>query len=719
MNFTVMGSVSSKGLTQEEYRTKLMGLFQLSRLSEEELAGQISQVTDGGYSITEEDQRQRKERAALSQRARDIVVNTVVGMVFDPNAQGFDNNKQRSFKTFLDYSGAPGAEEKNARLHSLFTEGTPQEQKEYILRNLQESPYAHLTLEQANSMSDREVVDSFQKMLPLFFMLSEIDHMLSSGYLPFTLEEKEFLLDLKPTQDAIGLLQGRMNMIANPYYEIFHYERFTKVHAAEAEAMYLKAVGDYTNQDAYGHYVKNLTTIQFGKRQLIGERFAHSVEELGLDMETLTVRNAQGESVRKDNIDIAETLQLGGTILLQSPVGAVYAFQMDPQNDQPKHISPKEARKSLARGVKAGLGESLENLVDQVDDADHRVWWGSSQFKEMQSALTKLSELAETLNEQPTPQQLKDLRKRLRALEDTSKAYLERKREEKHLGAGEELVGKNDREQDRIDAANAIQTFAREKLSLLNLSDRLAKADLAESRKMKQESVWRGAANQNAAGEQMGKEEKRIRDAFGPPDYQPDGDVFGRCYNDFAGITDVPGPDGKRDDRLPVFSTFMTAQRAATKLVQLARKQSLTREDQELARGCIATITAMDLILQERGGELRATEAGPVEKELIENPERFVKGIEKAPLFQKVTADLNPRKLTYFLENQGGRHIAGAMLEKAREIQQKTEENLKKAALQAAQKKAALQAAQKSIKEDVPVTRPRSKTQPAGPKPKL
>ena len=328
----------------------------------------------------------------------------------------------------------------------------------------------------------------------------------------------------------------------------------------------------------------------------------------------------------------------------------------------------------------------------------------------MQSALTKLSELAETLNEQPTPQQLKDLRKRLRALEDTSKAYLERKREEKHLGAGEELVGKNDREQDRIDAANAIQTFAREKLSLLNLSDRLAKADLAESRKMKQESVWRGAANQNAAGEQMGKEEKRIRDAFGPPDYQPDGDVFGRCYNDFAGITDVPGPDGERDDRLPVFSTFMTAQRAGTKLVQLARKQSLTREDQELARGCIATITAMDLILQERGGELRATEAGPVEKELIENPERFVKGIEKAPLFQKVTADLNPRKLTYFLENQGGRHIAGAMLEKAREIQQKTEENLKKAALQAAQK---------SIKEDVPVTRPRSKTQPAGPKPKL
>ena len=102
-----------------------MGLFQLSRLSEEELAGQISQVTDGGYSITEEDQRQREERAALSQRARDIVVNTVVGMNFDPNAQGFDGDKQRSFKTFLDYSGAPGAEEKNAQLHRLFTVGTP------------------------------------------------------------------------------------------------------------------------------------------------------------------------------------------------------------------------------------------------------------------------------------------------------------------------------------------------------------------------------------------------------------------------------------------------------------------------------------------------------------------------------------------------------------------------------------------------------------------
>ena len=714
MNFTELVSKNpSRGLTRETYRAKLMGLFQLSRLSEEVLAGQISQATDGGYSITEEDQRQREERAALSQRARDIVVNTVVGMELDPNAKGFDSEKQRSFQTFLDYSGAPGAEEKNAQLHRLFTEGTPQEQKEYFIRNLRESPYAHLTLEQANSMSDREVVDSFQKMLPLFFMLGEIDSMLSRGYLPFTPEDKEFLLGLKPTQDAIGLLQSRMNMIANPYYEILHYERFNKVDAVEARSMYTDAVGESRIEDSYAHYVDNLGLIQTAKRFLIGERFAHSMEELGLDMETLTVRNAQGESMPKD--DITETLQLGGTILLQSPSGAAYAFQMDPQNDQPKPISPEEPRKSLARGVKAGLGKPLEDLVDQVDDADRRVWWGSSQFKEMQVALTKLSELAEKLNEQPTPQQLKDLRKQLRALEDTSKAYLERKREEKHLGTGEELVGKNDREQDRIDAANAIQTFAREKLSLLNLSDRLVKADLAENRKMKQESVWRGAANQNAAGEQMGKEEKMIRDAFGPPDYQPDGFVFSRY--DFGGIRDVPVPGDERGTLnqvmggvRPVWWTAQNARMACTHLEALASKQSLTREDQELARGYIAAITAVDLVLLGRGGKRQVTEAGSVEKKLAENPIRFVNGIEKEPLFQKATADLNPRKLAYFLENQGSRFIAGAMLEKAREIQQKTEENLKEAALQAAQK---------TIKEDAPVTRPRSKTQPAGPKPKL
>ena len=70
MNFTLMGFKNpSTGLTRDTYRAKLMGLFQLSPLSEEKLAGQISQVTDGGYSITEEDQRQREERAALSQRA--------------------------------------------------------------------------------------------------------------------------------------------------------------------------------------------------------------------------------------------------------------------------------------------------------------------------------------------------------------------------------------------------------------------------------------------------------------------------------------------------------------------------------------------------------------------------------------------------------------------------------------------------------------------------
>ena len=272
MNFTLMGFKNpSTGLTRDTYRAKLMGLFQLSPLSEEKLAGQISQVTDGGYSITEEDQRQREERAALSQRARDIVVNTVVGMELDPNAQGFDGNKQRSFKTFLDYSGAPGAEKKNAQLHRLFTGGTPQEQKEYILRNLRESPYAHLTLEQANSMSDREVVDSFQKMLPLFFMLGEIDHMLSSGgYLPFTPGEKEFLLGLKPTQDAIGLLQGRMNMIANPYYEIFHYERFTKVHAAEAEAMYSNAVKGYARSAEDGKRSPRCPKSRRGCRYCIG-----------------------------------------------------------------------------------------------------------------------------------------------------------------------------------------------------------------------------------------------------------------------------------------------------------------------------------------------------------------------------------------------------------------------------------------------------------------
>lgn len=58
MNFTMVASKNpGKGLTPEKYRGKLMGLFQISRLSGEELAGQISQVTDGVYSITEEDQR--------------------------------------------------------------------------------------------------------------------------------------------------------------------------------------------------------------------------------------------------------------------------------------------------------------------------------------------------------------------------------------------------------------------------------------------------------------------------------------------------------------------------------------------------------------------------------------------------------------------------------------------------------------------------------------
>ena len=58
MNFALVASKNpGKGLTPEKYRAKLVGLFQLSRLSGEELAGQISQVTDGGCSITEEDQR--------------------------------------------------------------------------------------------------------------------------------------------------------------------------------------------------------------------------------------------------------------------------------------------------------------------------------------------------------------------------------------------------------------------------------------------------------------------------------------------------------------------------------------------------------------------------------------------------------------------------------------------------------------------------------------
>lgn len=58
MNFALMASKNpGKGLTRETYRAKLMGLFWLSRLSGEELTSQISQVTDGGYSITEEDQR--------------------------------------------------------------------------------------------------------------------------------------------------------------------------------------------------------------------------------------------------------------------------------------------------------------------------------------------------------------------------------------------------------------------------------------------------------------------------------------------------------------------------------------------------------------------------------------------------------------------------------------------------------------------------------------
>ncbi|MGM9612599.1 MAG: hypothetical protein ACI3XZ_03765, partial [Butyricicoccus sp.] len=103
---------------------------------------------------------------------------------------------------------------------------------------------------------------------------------------------------------------------------------------------------------------------------------------------------------------------------------------------------------------------------------------------------------------------------------------------------------------------------------------------------------------------------------------------------------------------------------------------------------------------------------------------RFVKSVEKDPLFQKATADLNPKKLAYFLQERGGRHIAGAMLDKAKELQQQTQANIQKAKELQQKTKANLQkptrnTVQNVALEDAPVTRPRSKTQPSGSKPKL
>lgn len=188
-----------------------------------------------------------------------------------------------------------------------------------------------------------------------------------------------------------------------------------------------------------------------------------------------------------------------------------------------------------------------------------------------------------------------------------------------------------------------------------------------------------------------------------------------RSY-DFGEIRDVPVPGDEQGVLSQVFGGVRAVRwmgwndnTARSELENLTNKQSLTSEEQETAKKHIAAITAVDLILWERGGKQQVTKVGPLEKKLAEDLFCFVKGIEKDPLLQKATADLNPGKLAYFLQEQGGRHIASALLDKAQEIQRKTEANLKKAAQKTAQNVAS---------EDAPVARPRSRTQPAGPKPK-
>jgi hypothetical protein len=338
----------------------------------------------------------------------------------------------------------------------------------------------------------------------------------------FTPEEIQWLRQQEINQTATLILSHKLRLIANPLYEVMDTDAINdydyNVFAAEdginpQSYSYQAEVDDHAAQKiaasqekAFAKLINDdpkdkLSNLLKSGRLDLSNGFADFASQMFSDVSSM--QQAQGmlakdrlKMVRTDFCFDGENLKCyrekvdenGAPDMVinfrpnglgdEAPIafeknGRVVVLCVDPRSpavDPTSHTRPETLFNYRLEG-------NLRALSKRLGDADPWYWGGSPQFTAIRTALGKFKDRPLTLNSESD---LKDTHRRLQELSTAVKTYIE--------GKDPNFLGKNDYEQERIDAALSVETYVQLKLKQLDLVGK-ARATAARFEGMSSERI--------------------------------------------------------------------------------------------------------------------------------------------------------------------------------------------------------------------------------------
>lgn len=621
-----------------------------------------------GYTITAQDVAERESRRAISEIARNNLFahfHRITALKDYPEGQSIE----RGLDMVFDYSDGPGAEANNERARLLFAKqevtsaegkttysypnSTIEQRTEWIkerLDRLFETDFSKLY-----TMTDRDVAENFTKMYPMFIMLVEGgDNLGSMNGEVFDLPQSylDKMAELKwQHQGVMGAIKNRFECIANPSYEIFHYERIKPVEGRD-----LSSAGDYGTQDLSDRFEADLDVQGFFavvnkfkefNQMSIVDRINNEIRKLNLPEEMLLPPEEDGKGARiaspllkvflpGNGVELStEDLQKGyDMVCFNDPAtGLTHFLKSDGMNYRDVDMSrlPEPLRSEPDRLMKA---------LDNADPWYIRIFTGSKDFDEMKKAMKAVQELKERMPLQPTAEQRKEMAERLTELAEKSSTYLQNKGTNIQADA-------SDAERARITAAQEVMQYAMEGRALLGGYERT----LAFKAKA-HDAVF--DVNHKGMEKQAKEEEGFAR----PRDFTKPGHLYaqeqeqkqkvGSSLGGFWEVQDTPETKAKVHAQREVRDFYTKGfeendpLRALAENIYRSKGKGISTEEGRAQR--IAEMVTLDIILRERQVQ-KMGQVGQIETLYQSNPQFFVKILANSAQLKELAKSIDAKDL--------------------------------------------------------------------------
>lgn len=632
---------------------------------------------DPTFQVTEADTANAQLRQKRAQKARDIIRHMEVSRHETLEKLEF-KSRYRFDQHFLLFSASLEAADKNAKWVKLFDSGAPKEIADTIYRHMTET--VRPMVEKALTMDEDELLDNINELNSPFSLVTEMTRILAT--FPFSEEQKKELTPLVSLQNAVSSLRRRVDVMASPYYESLPLERlyiklddwnaFTK----EMTALSAKYDKFPANEDIFLHgpvdaMADDVKANSMWIAPYIQDRISYSLHKAGGDERMIYGMNG----APLDSNGIASALVQKEPLFVVIPEKGMVPCSpsltelADPFIPGDEQVAPAMARRT-------------RQLLQQLKDASPR-WMttGSKEFHAMEKAMSSFADTVEGLTFPPNPEQADQLRKAAQTLRETSETYQnfklqqrmssldpkDPKAADKLFDRRGNLLGKNQRETARLQAARALTDLTLRADFLLTCADPQAAAQAARSELAKQDAE---KAKKEEARRLENESIKRRAQEARLKDQVPEGE---RCttapeqlQEKVTYYKNLPKPDPLyTDDPLPkLHSSLPDDMNSLCKISNANRNIKDTRRAFTLlALGRLATyhLVMNERTLNKNPATGKPDGPGPIEKALLFS--------NKCPLatdpdFAAILEPLTPARLEEIILHDGAKTLGQKYLDR-------------------------------------------------------